>query len=99
MLYATIISTEPSSAGLGHGHGNTGKQTIALLTPERADKWHQAAIPAISALRSGTRACIVVVGESPDRGVLLQRDERLKQFKIKLVQRELVVEVCHLMTM
>jgi hypothetical protein len=52
--------------------------------------------PAISNLNSGTRACAIVVGESPDRHDLIRRDERLKTFKINLAQRELIVEVCDL---
>ena len=66
------------------------------FTPERVERsWHQATVSAVSALHNGTRACAVIVGESPERGLLFsRRDGRLKQFKIRLVQRELVIEVC-----
>lgn len=49
------------------------------LTPERARKWHQAMKPVVSA--------------SPHRLQVIERDNRLKKFKIRLVQRELIIEV------
>ena len=81
-MHAIIMSTTPFP-----------KKSSNHLTPERAHRWHQAALPAILALYSGTQACAIIVGESPDRGFLLWRDAQLKDFKVRLVQRELVIEV------
>jgi hypothetical protein len=89
MVHAEITSTEPSS---NKEYVQSLSQTVNL-TPERAHRWNTAAFPAISTLRAGTRACAVIVGESPERRVLLQRDTSLKRFKIRLVQRELIADV------
>jgi hypothetical protein len=71
---AIVMSTIPSF------HGSLSlKPLIQPLTPERAQQWRQAIKLAMSSLRSGTQAFAIVVGDSPERQVLLARDERLKQ--------------------
>ena len=90
MLQVEITTTEPTS---NKEYTNTLPQ-ITHLTPERVHRWNQALFPAVSSLQSGTCACALILGESPERHVLLQRDARLKSFKIGLVKRELIVDVC-----
>lgn len=84
ILDAQIISLKSSSLTF-----------FGPMTPERAQNWNNVNLPTILNLNSdsATAACIIAVGESPEKWILVNRDLRLRNFKSQSVQREIIVEV------
>ena len=63
------------------------------MTLEQAQKWKKATLLTILNLNCATGACTIVVGESLEKCIFVDRDARLKHFKSQLVQREIIEKV------
>jgi len=86
MASSRVLVTEPlaTTGALGN---------ITNLTPERARRWGASTCRTLSGLQKGVHACAVIVGEEAEVELLVQREKRLKDFRVQLAQWELVVEV------
>lgn len=63
---------------------------ISDITPERLDKWKPHVNFALAKLPKGVGACSAVIGEPEEMEIVIKKQECLEDFKINMVQRELI---------
>jgi hypothetical protein len=87
MTFAKITATESPAMPLSN-------ISNLPLTPERARRWSDTTHRVLSDLQTGTRACHMIIGEDVESEDLMNRQDKINDAKIQVVQRELITEVC-----